>query len=407
MPKELIQAIERQLPEGQRVLPGNAIDIDLGTLVAQNAELGTETREHFVAPWGEVAFRDGRQPLQVNDITESMLPELFARRSIDMFVDRDHQIIYYGRQVKAAGWVKAMRVQPPSGALNDRPGIYATIEWTPAGFKEVKDKEYRYFSPIFIFDSASRTVVSFFNITVTNDPAMADAKPIQDALAASFGAAFDGLDASQTQTKEENAMNEEQLKQLRAAFGLPADADATAVIAAANQSVSIVAATSTALTIDPDKLTPEAIALVVASQKAKAEASEASDPDVVELKTRVARMEAERFVDSLGVAPAARDKAIAYAMAEGHEACKSLLESLSATSGVPAEGSVVQQGGATPPGGTDQLAADEDWARVQKSLGTTDEQVLAAQRKYQSGSLKFDSKLGDTKSSGADSSDDE
>lgn len=85
------------------------------------------------------------------------------REHVDLVIDRDHQtdLAPAGTPVLAAGWMK--RLFEKDG------GVWAEVEWTPAAAQQIKDKEYRYFSPTFLHDK-SGTVTQILRGSLTNSP---------------------------------------------------------------------------------------------------------------------------------------------------------------------------------------------------------------------------------------------
>jgi len=75
---------------------------------------------------------------------------------------------------KAAGWFD-LEVRE----TDDGPELWAVnIEWTPAAYKAIEDKEWGYFSPWCMAEVETGRVVELRNIALTNDPAMLGIEPL-------------------------------------------------------------------------------------------------------------------------------------------------------------------------------------------------------------------------------------
>lgn len=125
-------------------------------------------------------------------------------------IDYDHAIdlaAKEGRPAPAAGWI--------SGLIAKADGIWAKVDWTERGGKSVGSKEYRFISPAFGHDKATGKVTAIFRAALTNNPAL------------------DLPALAHLNPKTETLMTKEQMEALATALGLKADADATALCAAA------------------------------------------------------------------------------------------------------------------------------------------------------------------------------
>lgn len=90
------------------------------------------------------------------------------KRGQPLCFDYNHQMLY-GGDASAAGW---------SGIQARSDGIWCVnCDWTPKAQAHFANKEYRYFSPVFVSDAENR-VTELFNIALTNTPAMLQQKPL-------------------------------------------------------------------------------------------------------------------------------------------------------------------------------------------------------------------------------------
>lgn len=67
-----------------------------------------------------------------------------------------------GEEAPAAGWAREYRI-------NERGAIEARVEWTAKGSNSIASREYRYLSPVFIYDDAGR-IHRFSSFGLTNKP---------------------------------------------------------------------------------------------------------------------------------------------------------------------------------------------------------------------------------------------
>lgn len=146
-------------------------------------------------PAGQIITgRDGRT--FINDQPE-MLLAAFAADSRDLPVDWEHSSelkAREGEEAPAAGWIKQLEIREGGS-------VWGRVEWTARGSASVSSKEYRYISPVFLFERDSMRVARFKSCGLTNQPNL-----FLQAL-------------NQEQAKEDSPMD---LAQLLAALGLPA-----------------------------------------------------------------------------------------------------------------------------------------------------------------------------------------
>jgi phage I-like protein len=185
----------------------------------------------FDAPRGAMA---GSGPWYLDDTAAAALIQRAQSRKNDIVFDYEHQTLKAaknGQPAPAAGWGKAAALSwvPGKGLMLSNP------DWTPRASEYIKNKEYKYISPVFTYDPKTGRVLDLLHVALTNSPAI---DGMDDLLAAA---------SLLPQPQQEDAsMNEETLKLLRQMFGLSADADESAVTAAltaANQQVTNMATT--------------------------------------------------------------------------------------------------------------------------------------------------------------------
>lgn len=146
----------------------NSMDLPEGCeVVALNFELpsdGSVPELIELLQSGErIVGRDGRE--WVNDDPQAVIESLNAR-GVDLVIDFEHATELKspnGDQAPAAGWVSGFE-------LRENGSIWGRVEWTPRGTAAVANREYRYLSPVLIYESKSRRVRSLSSIGLVNKP---------------------------------------------------------------------------------------------------------------------------------------------------------------------------------------------------------------------------------------------
>jgi phage I-like protein len=85
------------------------------------------------------------------------------RRGIDIVIDYEHQTLK-DVQAPAGGWVKDLIYTPEA--------IIAKVEWTPKAKEYLKNKEYRYLSPVVLTRKSDSKAVVLHSLALTNTPAI-------------------------------------------------------------------------------------------------------------------------------------------------------------------------------------------------------------------------------------------
>ena len=87
----------------------------------------------------------------------------FANRKIDLVIDYEHQTLF-NVQAPAGGWIKEIR--------KGEDALIAKVEWTPKAQEYLKNKEYRYLSPVVNVRKSDGRAVSISSVALTNTPAI-------------------------------------------------------------------------------------------------------------------------------------------------------------------------------------------------------------------------------------------
>ena len=90
-----------------------------------------------ILPLGHVTSQKGE--FDVDEESLRLMKAEIARHGVDVVVDYEHQTLD-GVQAPAAGWVKDLSIQDGH--------IVAKVEWTDRAAAYLKNREYRYLSPV-------------------------------------------------------------------------------------------------------------------------------------------------------------------------------------------------------------------------------------------------------------------
>ncbi|MEL6587171.1 MAG: phage protease, partial [Pseudomonadota bacterium] len=193
---------------------------------------------------GQVQTVDGRGPYGVADL-QSIIDASFADTD-RLEIDVNHATFLAGPKggdAPAVGWIVSMNVR--DGAL------WGHVEWTDRGAQLVGDKAYRGISPVLRHEPGTKRVARVINASLTNRPNIKGLQtlhmeePSMDWLIEMLGleagateedmqAAIRALMDGAAGDKDEMSMNA-QMVEIGQALGLPKDAQATAIVAAAKK----------------------------------------------------------------------------------------------------------------------------------------------------------------------------
>src|SRR5215472_11562251 len=117
-------------------------------------------------PAGEFSAVDGRGPFENSDPDSIVAASIAKMPQVGLVLDYDHSTDLAapeGRPAPAAGWLKQFKVE--QGA------IFARIEWTADAAEAVKEKKYRYVSPVFEHSKDGK-LERILRAALTNNPAL-------------------------------------------------------------------------------------------------------------------------------------------------------------------------------------------------------------------------------------------
>jgi phage I-like protein len=119
-----------------------------------------------IIPAGKFSAVDGRGPFENDNPFRTVAASIAKMPQVGLVLDYDHSTDLAapeGRPAPAAGWIKGFKVE--AGA------IFARIEWTKAAAEGLKEKLYRYISPVFEHDKDGK-VERILRAALTNNPAL-------------------------------------------------------------------------------------------------------------------------------------------------------------------------------------------------------------------------------------------
>ncbi|MDR9503402.1 phage protease [Brevibacillus agri] len=150
-----------------------------------------------IMPLGNVTSQKG--DFVVDAESFAAMKKTFEQRALDVVIDYEHQTLA-DVQAPAGGWIKELYLEDDC--------IAAKVEWTPKAAEYLKNKEYRYLSPVVLVRKSDQKAVVLHSVALTNTPAIDGMFPIINSIDIN---SFEG---------GENDM-EEFLKKLAALLGLP------------------------------------------------------------------------------------------------------------------------------------------------------------------------------------------
>lgn len=172
------------------------------------------SKEIQLLPYGNVETNKGDFLVDEHAINEIM--NSFSQKANETVVDYEHQTLS-DIVAPAAGWIKEL-------VNKGKDGLWAKVEWTPKAAEYIRNKEYKYLSPVILVRKSDKRPISLHSAGITNKPAIDGMFPL---------AAKDTL--NNLEGKDEM---EEFLKQLAQKLGLPETATKEEIQAAIDKAVA-------------------------------------------------------------------------------------------------------------------------------------------------------------------------
>lgn len=302
--------------------------------------------------------------------------ERFRARRTPPVVDYEHQTLHKeenGLPAPAAGWMRDLE-------WRDGQGLFVQVELTQRARQYIDDSEYRYFSPVFLYDAQSGDVLDLQMGAFTNSPAIDGMEALSLRAAATFGL---------TLAIPEDPTVNPLLKAVLAALGLPETTSEEQAMAALSAQKNHHAALRQALGLD-EQAQPAAVLAACTGLKAKAAGADQPDParfvpvDVMKgLQDQVAALSAQLNGDKA-------ERLIQAALEDGRllkpmepwarDLAKKDIASLSAylSAAQPIAALSKTQTGGQPPVVDDKTGLTADELAVCSAMGISAEQFKAA-----------------------------
>lgn len=187
----------------------------------------------MLVPWGNVTSKSG--DFHVDADGAASVVAAFKAHGADLVIDREHatlpEFAPKDGSAPAMGWVTAIHIE-------DGVGIFGDVTWTPKGDEYLRNKEYRYLSPVTVLRKSDRHLLQLHSVGLVNTPAIAGMVPVVNKETV----VLDNeklertrwfLNLAETATAEEIMSELETfLSQMRTLVGAAADADGAKVIEA-------------------------------------------------------------------------------------------------------------------------------------------------------------------------------
>lgn len=167
-----------------------------------------------IIPLGLVKSQKGN--FVVDSESFAAMKKAFEERGVDVVIDYEHQTLS-DVQAPAGGWIKELLLEDDA--------IAAKVEWTPRAAEYLKNKEYRYLSPVVLVRKFDQKAVVLHSVALTNTPAIDGMFPI-----------INSMDINTSEGGENNM--EEFLKKLAALLGLPETATQNDIMKALQEALS-------------------------------------------------------------------------------------------------------------------------------------------------------------------------
>jgi phage I-like protein len=279
--------------------------------------LSSPPGEIQIIPYGTHETDRGAFSLREEDMRRVV--EDFDSRRNDMVIDYEHQGLS-GGEAPAAGWIKRL-------ISRGKDGVWASVEWTPRARAYLGNREYRYLSPVFLKRLSDNRVVRLLGAALTNTPAIDGMVPVVNKKD-SRGQGVEGSRVfSEPSTPgtpgpfNEERKEERGMKKVLSALGLTAGATEEEALKALEAmrkrgDSPVSQAVLSALGLEEGAGEGEALAAVAALRQG-AESLNAALAELVELRARLSKVEAEELVASAMKAgkltPAQNEWALSYA----------------------------------------------------------------------------------------------
>ena len=139
------------------------------TLIEVVGKSGVIPSEIQLYPYGRVEV-EGEGYGIVDDIGMAQIISRYERRGNDVVIDYEHQTLK-GIQAPAAGWITRL-------VNRGVQGLWAVVKWSDKAKDYLKNREYRYFSPVYSIRKSDRRIIALHSVALTNLPKTNQLKPL-------------------------------------------------------------------------------------------------------------------------------------------------------------------------------------------------------------------------------------
>ena len=164
---------------------GVGAEVEQAVMEAAALSGPTTPQRILVAPWGEVTSVVGSFVVDDESVRETIAA--FERHGTDLPIDYEHQTLggefsSPTGQAPAAGWIRALSAVSPEDAAvegaSPEPGLWAEVAWTAEAETQLRDRKYRYLSPVALIRRSDRRLVGLHSVALTNKPAIVGMRPL-------------------------------------------------------------------------------------------------------------------------------------------------------------------------------------------------------------------------------------
>ena len=127
----------------------------------EGIELSGVPTEIKILPLGRVHSQKG--DFNVDEESFEFIRKQFKDRKLDLVIDYEHQTLS-DVQAPAGGWIKEL--------YKGEDAIIAKVEWTAKAAEYLKNKEYRYLSPVVLVRKRDQKATAIHSVALTNTPAI-------------------------------------------------------------------------------------------------------------------------------------------------------------------------------------------------------------------------------------------
>lgn len=127
----------------------------------EGIELSGVPTEIKILPLGRVHSQKG--DFNVDEESFELIQKQFKDRKLDLVIDYEHQTLS-DVQAPAGGWIKEL--------YKGKDAIIAKVEWTAKAAEYLKNKEYRYLSPVVLVRKRDQKATAIHSVALTNTPAI-------------------------------------------------------------------------------------------------------------------------------------------------------------------------------------------------------------------------------------------